>query len=401
MARKLTLVLGAALLAATSLPAAAAQDAAGADSTAWQVDLTTVNGDDVNVTTMNDTLTAAGAGDGEAYLVLPERHLSTAVNRVNAEKSAAVPRGAEVEIAVRGVREDGSWSQWTPTSDGAATLPQATRTVQVRVGMFPGEGGAWPTVRDVALDASRVASAERAGTRQLAYRVYATREGLVGGTTANGHVITERDHFVALPSGRSLSPLDTDDYSVQVCTTDGALCEYAPVWDVGPWNTKDDYWSPPEERESWQDLPQGTPEAQAAYDDGYNGGLDEFGRAVGNPAGIDLADGTFWDGLGMTDNGYVDVTYQWTASGASAEVSTEGTDSDVVTVRGGAGEGAAVTGSAANHAGVKLQCSARGDEVDGTVRSSDVWYRIGEGHYVSAANLKLDSARSAAQVPAC
>ena len=309
---------------------------------------------------------------------------------------------------MRGVRADGSWSQWTPSSDGAATLPEATRTVQVRVGLFPGAHGAWPTVNSVDLDAERVASAKRVDTKELSYRVFATREGLVGGTTANGHVITERDHFVALPSGRALSPLDSDDYSVQVCTTDGSLCEYAPVWDVGPWNTTDDYWSPSDERESWQDLPQGTPEAQAAYEDGSNDGLDEFGRAPANPAGIDLADGTFWDGLGMTDNGEVDVTYQWTTSGASAEVNAEGvggasaanTDNgaaDVVTVRGAASTAAAVKGSAANHANVKLQCSVHGDEVEGTERSSDVWYRIGEGHYVAAANLKLD----ATEVPAC
>src|SRR3982751_62566 len=37
------------------------------------------------------------------------------------------------------------------------------------------------------------------------FKVYATREGLVGHTTANGHVVTASDHFVSLPSTRSLS----------------------------------------------------------------------------------------------------------------------------------------------------------------------------------------------------
>ena len=32
----------------------------------------------------------------------------------------------------------------------------------------------------------------------LTYRVYGTREGLVGGTTANGHIIKSYDRFVAL-----------------------------------------------------------------------------------------------------------------------------------------------------------------------------------------------------------
>jgi hypothetical protein len=143
------------------------------------------------------------------------------------------------------------------------------------------------------------------------YRVYATREGLVGGTTANGHVIVPRDHFVALPSRRALSPRGSSTYSVRVCADNGR-CEIAPVWDVGPWNTRDDYWNPSATRQNWQDLPQGTSEAQAAYQNGYNGGKDQNGRRVTNPAGIDLADGTFWDGLGLTNNAWVTATYLWT-----------------------------------------------------------------------------------------
>ena len=161
----------------------------------------------------------------------------------------------------------------------------------------------------------------RAGTRGMSeprlastpktYRVFATREGLVGRTTANGHVITPRDHFVALPSRRGLSPRGSNQFSVRVCA-DSGRCETAPVWDVGPWNTRDDYWNPPAVRQNWKDLPQGTPEAQAAFENGYNGGRDQFGRMVANPAGIDLADGTFWDGLGLKNNSWVTATYLWT-----------------------------------------------------------------------------------------
>jgi hypothetical protein len=145
----------------------------------------------------------------------------------------------------------------------------------------------------------------------LTYRVYATREGLVGNKTSNGHVITPRDHFVALPSGRALSPKGSHIQSVKVCADNGQ-CETAPVWDVGPWNTHDDYWNPPATRENFQDLPQGMPQAQAAYQNGYKGGNNLKGNPVRNPAGIDLADGTFWDGLGLTDNAWVTVTYLWT-----------------------------------------------------------------------------------------
>lgn len=147
--------------------------------------------------------------------------------------------------------------------------------------------------------------------RPLTYTVYATREGLVGHTTANGHVIQPHDHFVALPSHRALSPKGSHHYSVRVRNPKTGHSEVAPVWDVGPWNTSDDYWNPSSRREAWRDLPQGTPEAQAAYQHGYHGGKDGSGRHVTNPAGIDLADGTF-RAIGMTDNGFVEVTFLWT-----------------------------------------------------------------------------------------
>jgi hypothetical protein len=147
----------------------------------------------------------------------------------------------------------------------------------------------------------------------LRYRVFATREGLVGRTTANGHKIKSSDRFVALPSRRALSPLGSHDYSVRVCAGNGR-CATAPVWDVGPWNTRDDYWNPASTRQEWRDLPQGMPEAQAAKEKGYNGGRDQFDRKVANPAGIDLSDGLFWDALGLTDNSWVTVEYLWTGS---------------------------------------------------------------------------------------
>ena len=141
----------------------------------------------------------------------------------------------------------------------------------------------------------------------MPYTVFATREGLVGSTTANGHVIQIRDHFAALPSRRMLASPGGREYQVKVCYK--SRCETVPVWDVGPWNTRDDYWSPPSVRQMWKDLPQGQPEARAAYRYGYNSGRDQFGRRVANSAGIDLADGTFWDALRMVDNDWVTVTF--------------------------------------------------------------------------------------------
>lgn len=138
------------------------------------------------------------------------------------------------------------------------------------------------------------------------YTIFATRQGLVGRQTANGHIIQPRDRFVALPSRRALSPYGSHQMSVRL--TYNGRTTVVPVWDVGPWNIRDDYWSPDRR---YSDLPVGMPMAQAAYMHGYNGGRDEFGRRIRHPNGIDIADGAFWDDLGMTRNDWVQVTFLW------------------------------------------------------------------------------------------
>lgn len=139
------------------------------------------------------------------------------------------------------------------------------------------------------------------------YRVFGTREGLVGGTCANGHIIVTRDHFVALPSRLALDCNGCRAKTVTVRYKTRSIT--VPVWDVGPWNTRDDYWNEP--RAYFQGIAKGIPEAQVAYYNGYNGGKDEKGRKVANGAGVDLADGVFWNDLGMVNNDWVDVTYNF------------------------------------------------------------------------------------------
>lgn len=138
--------------------------------------------------------------------------------------------------------------------------------------------------------------------------VFATREGLVGHTTANGHVIGSADRFVALPSRSALASLGGTEYQVRV--THGDRSVVVPVWDVGPWNIEDNYWDPSNKRQ-WPDLPQCLPQAQTAYQQGYNNGRSGLGRQVLNPAGIDLSEGV-WSDLGMADNGWVAVEFLWT-----------------------------------------------------------------------------------------
>ncbi|RAJ43246.1 hypothetical protein K388_07440, partial [Streptomyces sp. KhCrAH-43] len=224
---------------------------------------------------------------------------------------------------------------------------------------------------------------------------FATREGLVGGTTANGHVITSSDHFVALPSRRGLSPKGSSQYSVNVCGP--TRCETAPVWDVGPWNTHDDHWNPSSVRETFKDLPQGKPEAQAAYENGYNGGLDEFGRRALNPAGIDLADGTF-SNIGLSNNGWVTVTYLWTGDATTRSFPTWGTG---VRIRRQATSSSAQVAQLSGPTTARVQCQVHGQLVQADGYSNDAWsYLPDYGGYIS--NIYIDVPESwLPGVPTC
>jgi hypothetical protein len=94
------------------------------------------------------------------------------------------------------------------------------------------------------------------------------------------------------------------------------LSQQVLVKDVGPWNIDDNYWNKPNDpqkpRRLFTDLPQGKPESQAAYQDGYNGGLDQSGRKVLNPAGCDLTPKVAAAlGLAYLENDWIKVTYLW------------------------------------------------------------------------------------------
>jgi hypothetical protein len=385
----------AAVLAAGAVTALAGAPAQAATTAGWAADLSSVDSDDVNVTAAGGTLTLADATwhgasrlapGGGGSLLTAEHALSAPANRVDARVVADTPAGSSVEVEVRGRTGPNDWTEWTPAG---TALRVTVSSVQVKVNLAGTAGGVRPAVHGVSLSAGSVPQVNAlAAATPLTYRVFGTREGLVGRTTANGHTIASRDHFVSFPSGKSLSSKGSGTYTARVCRTDGSKCEYAPVWEVGPWNTKDDYWNPASVRAEYKDLPQGQPEAYAAYHNNYNGGKDDLGYQVGNPAGIDLADGVFWDGLGMSDNANVDVTYLWTGSGPTGVVSTAG---DPVNVRASASTTAAVKGLAANYAKVPVECYVRGDTVTGKFGTSNIWDRIGPGHYVSDTYLQTGS----------
>ncbi len=379
----------------------------------WIAELAVAGGDDTNVVATagavrlaGDTVRAQSARSplAEGELLLAPRRMPTPVDRVSAAVTADVPPGAQLLVDVRGLRADRSWSQWEPANPGGpALLPEATTSVQVRATLVAGPGGAGPALQRLWLSADRTRAQGPVGTATIpivppggaapaplavpavSSRVFATREGLVGGTTANGHVIVPRDHFVALPSRRGLSPRDTGDYTAKVCAPNGR-CAWSPVWDVGPWNTKDDYWNPAVTRQSWKDLPQGMPEAQAANQKRYNGGKDGFGRTVANPAGIDLADGTFYDDLGLRDNSWVTVTYLWTGTGPSALARPTG--APTIVVRSAPTDSSSAVGAVAGGARTTVECSAVGQVRSGATGTSSSWLRIGPNQYVPAAGVE-------------
>ncbi len=334
------------------------------------------------------------SGGPAGMLLTAVQPLTTFSSQVAAEIVAEQPAGSVVAVDVRGARGDGSWTEWVATSPQApAMLDAAVTGVQSRVVLHGGQNGASPVVRSVRLIARPGVQLLAARPRNApSYRVFATREGLVGATTANGHVINERDHFVALPSRRGLAPRESGDYTVKVCAGNGR-CEWAPVWDVGPWNTTDDYWNPPGSRQTWPDLPQGRPQAQAAYEDKHHDGRDQFGRQVHNPAGIDLADGTFWDGLGLRDNSWVTVTYLWVNGGSPAIVQLP-----LLPVRSGPGEKYPAVGLAAQRAKLMVECAVTGQLVTSSQGSTDRWLRIGPKQFIPAAQVGLGAVPGATKV---
>ncbi|WBB72200.1 hypothetical protein O7602_21095 [Micromonospora sp. WMMD1128] len=391
--RRTSIALTALLALAAGLPGAPTPARAAAPgSERWSADLTVAGDDDVNVTwrsgrlrladphPTDHTRPAAAAGPvAEGILLTAPRALDHPATRVRAQLAARTGGGGTATAQVRGWRA-GRWTEWRDAAE--AIFDQPVTQVQARVVLTTPNAAAEATVTGLTLAADTAAATTAPSAVALTYRVYATRIGLVGGVTANGHTVGVRDHFAALPSRRGLSPRGTGDYTVKVCTTNGSRCEYAPVWDVGPWNTRDDWWNPSDVRENWRNLPQGLPEAQAAYQNGYNGGRDQFGRTVRNPAGLDLADGTFWDGLRLTDNAWINVTLLWTAGGIRGVVG-----SGPLNLRTGAGTSYPSRGLAATYAQVPIDCYVTGQRIAGPYRTTTRWYRLVGGLYVSHAYL--------------
>jgi hypothetical protein len=153
------------------------------------------------------------------------------------------------------------------------------------------------------------AAAANAGTAASATTCY------VYATQYNGYTDVEvalPDKYVKFANQGLSSPYENPPYTVSI-TKGEASTGNVKVDEVGPWNVDDNYWSGPgasPSRRRFADLPQCTPEAEAAYFDGYNNGKDQYGRTVANPAGVDLTPTVARRlGLSYAQNAWVTVNY--------------------------------------------------------------------------------------------
>lgn len=332
---------------------------------------------------------AASEGSAE----FPVHRLAHPAGKVTVTLDSKLPPGSDATAEVRGRAGDGFWTEWTPVSPGGTVkLPRPADTVQVRAVMTPGVRGARPSVRAVSVTTTAARKPLRKPKNHAAYsaRIFATREGLVGRTTANGYTIRAKDHFVALPSRRALSSKGGGGYTVRVCAH--KRCDYAPVWDVGPWNIRDNHWHKP--RDQWKKLKLGLPQAQAAYQKGFNHGRDGLGRRVLNPAGIDLADGTARESLRVNDGGWVRVTYVWTGVYSRTATIHARKKWRKASLYRGPSRKSAFVGYAVDGVRVGVNCQAKGPAAIGRYGVSHLWDRIGPHTYIPHAYIGRDDKRT-------
>ncbi len=224
-----------------------------------------------------------------------------------------LPRGSQAALDVRASADGVHWTPWVVdlASGATAQFNRPARYAQYRIRLLATDET--PSLHSLRLTPIRSTPSFTAFENEPppvapTFTVHATRLGLVGRRTANGHRIAQRDHFVALPCVCVLSSRGGNEYMVRITYKDRSVV--APVYDVGPWNTRDNYWDPQEQR-YFSDLRQGWPQDHAAFFDGHNKGRAQHGR-VRFPTAIDIADGIWWDDFGIKgDRAVVDVTFLW------------------------------------------------------------------------------------------
>jgi hypothetical protein len=255
----------------------------------------------------------AGFGTWEQFGILDatRSRFDQAFDRVRVYYREHAPVGTESYVAVRASSDGKRWSEWNwdVQSGVPVALNGASTWIQHRIVML-GNDGRTPSVGHVQVvpepRAIQSSSIQAQGAVAPTYRLRVTRQGMVGGRTANGHRITPNDMFVSLPSWKSLSSKNGREYMVRLSANGKSVV--VPVMDVGPWNRNDNFWDA--KRATYKDLPRGWPEDHAAFYEGYNRGRAEKG-IVRYPTAVDVADGAYW-ALGLKGaQATVDVTFLW------------------------------------------------------------------------------------------
>lgn len=252
----------------------------------------------------------------------PRSSSSHSFDAVRVRYQAEAPTGTASFVAVRASADGQRWSEWISNVPNGEVVRfrSAQRWTQHRV-ILAGSATRSPSLARIdvtpeALLAKR--DAAKAQTNKVAptYRLRVTRQGMIGGRTANGHRIKAQDMFVSLPSWSVLSSREGNEYMVRLSANGKSVV--VPVMDVGPWNRHDNFWST--ERERYKDLPVGWPQDHAAYYEGHNKRRAEKGW-VRYPSAVDVGDGAYW-ALGLKGaQATLDITFLWLGEdpGASPE----------------------------------------------------------------------------------
>ncbi|HRA46915.1 MAG TPA: peptidoglycan DD-metalloendopeptidase family protein [Thermomicrobiales bacterium] len=275
---------------------------------------------------------------------------------------AAVNGATSYQVQLDGGTVASSWISGTTWT--TPPLNAGSHTWNVRARNSVGTGNPSSTWRfTVVLGVQQSATIDNGGKLATGvYQIYATRQGMVGGTTSSGHVITENDHFVSLPAcvkttcswltPGTTSPTYgyvTDCGSkcyVMIYNPKTDKCQVSPVLDRGPLFNIDDYWNATSTRYLNQkiaakDLPYRLAQGytgDAAALDGYDVGYGKTGN-TGNsnlkysngdpyvpsfPTSMDVGDGSWLD-LGFPwDPGpqVVQVTMLWQVGTSVADATT-------------------------------------------------------------------------------
>ncbi len=247
-------------------------------------------------------------------LVSPPFTFEQPTTRLKLTYTAHTPPGSQARLDVRGSADGQRWQPWRTglPVDAVVSFDPPVRQAQYRV-TLAGDQGVGPTVRGVSLASTNQTPTVSAVAAPSPYavaptfRVRATRMGMVGGRTANGYIIPPHGRYVSLPSVGVLSTRGGNEYQVRL--TYQGRSTVVPVYDVGPYSERDDFWDV--KRDGYPDLERGWPVDHAAFYEGYNGGRTDKGF-VSHPTAVDVGNGAWLDDLGIVgDQAELEVTFLW------------------------------------------------------------------------------------------